>query len=324
VPPPAKKTVIGSTIAEQYHVKRPRPQLELDSSRANVHGKTAIAGSGSAFDQRWRVFLNRFLSELNGRVGSAAIDQTRRIAASAALMWAVVSAAVRPAYWHRTVREAWIRQVIFSGVNAVAIICFLALALGVLVCVQFEVLVGQFNQSQILPAVFVVTVVRELGPLLVNFVLIARSGNAIATEMALKQVTGEIGVIEGQGIEPFTYLVLPRVLGLTFCAMCLTVFFIAASLVGLYVCGEWIGTKTGSLYQFTTSVLALLTPADVINLLLKSTIPSLIAGCICCLEGFNVGSTVSDVPKSASRAIQRSIVVLFAASAFISLLTYLR
>ncbi len=275
-------------------------------------------------EKRSGALLKKTAIDLNARVGVSAIDQTRRIAATAALVWAVMSAAARPSYWPRTVREAWTRQVIVSGVNAVAIVCFLAFALGVLVCVQYEVLAGQFNQSQILPTVFVVAVVRELGPLLVNFILIARNGNAITTEIALKQVTGEVKVIEGQGIDPFTYLVLPRVLGLMVCAICLTVFFITASLIGVFLCGEWIGTKTGSLGEFASTVLSLLTPADMINLLLKSIVPSLIGGCICCLEGMDVGLTITDVPKAASRAVQRSTIVLFAASAFISIVTYLR
>lgn len=270
------------------------------------------------------VSLKRLISGLNARVGASAISHTQRIAATAGLAWAVTTALVRPSFWPRTVREAWVRQVIVSGVNAVPITCFLALALGVLVCVQYEVLVGQFKQSQILPTVFVVAVVRELGPLLVNLVLIARSGNAITTEIALNQTSGEVRVIEGLGIDPFAYLVLPRVLALTCCAVCLTVFFIATALAGVYLCGEWIGTKTGSLGEFASSVLILLTPGDAINLLLKSTIPPLIAACVCCLEGFNVGHTVTEVPKAASRAVQRSIIVLFAASAFISVFTYLR
>ena len=194
--------------------------------------------------------MKRLLQNSSERLGEAAVAQTRKVAASAAMVWAVIYAGLQPRHWPRTVREAWVRQVIVSGVNAVGITCFLAAALGVLLCVQFQVLVGQFNQSQILPSVFVVVIVRELGPLLVNFVLIARSGNSIATELALMQVSGEVRVIEGQGIDPFIYIVLPRVLGLTFCAGCLTVLFITSSLAGVYICGEWIGAKTGSPGQF--------------------------------------------------------------------------
>ena len=259
-----------------------------------------------------------------GQVGEGAVSQTRKVAASAGLAWSVLAAAARPRTWSRTVREAWVRQVIAAGVNALGITVFLAVALGVLVCVQFQVLVGQFNQSQVLPLIFVAAIVRELGPLLVNLILIARTGNAIATDLALMHVTGEVRVMEGQGIDPFEFVMLPRVLGLTFCAVCLTVIFVAGSLLGLYLCAEWIGAKAGSPGELIYGVLELLTPADIVNLFLKSTFPPLAAGCICCLEGIGAGSTLADVPRAAMRAVQRSIITLFAASAVISLLTYLR
>jgi phospholipid/cholesterol/gamma-HCH transport system permease protein len=263
------------------------------------------------------------LRDSSRRVGEIAIAQTRKIAASAGMVWTVISSGAQPKNWPRTVREAWIHQVLVSGVNAVGITSFLALALGVLLCVQYQMLIGEFNQSQILPSLFVVAVVRELGPLLVNFVLIARSGNAITSELALLRVTGEVQVLEAQGVDPCSYLVLPRVLGLTCCAICLTVLFIFASLIGVYVCGAWIGAKTGSLGDFATQVLSLLVPADVINLVLKCTVPSVICGSICCLEGLRAGETFADVPRAAIAAVQQSMVVLFAASAFISVVTYL-
>jgi phospholipid/cholesterol/gamma-HCH transport system permease protein len=260
----------------------------------------------------------------NQRFGEVAIAQTRKVAASAGLVSAVICAGLRPRSWARTVREAWIWQVVNIGVNSLGIICFLALSLGVLLCVQYEVLVGQFNQSQILPLIFVVSIVRELGPLLVNFVLIARSGNAIATELALMQVSGEVRVIEGQGIDHLAYLVLPRVLAFTFSVICLTVIFIAAALLGVYLCGEWIGTKTGNLGDFANAVLILLTPADAVNLILKSIIPPMITGSVCCMEGLNGGESIADVPAAGGQAVQRSIVILFATSALISAVTYLR
>ena len=111
---------------------------------------------------------------------------------------------------------------------------------------------------------------------------------------------------------------------MVFSAICLTLLFIAVALLGVFLCGEWIGTKTGSLLEFTDHVLATLTPADVVNLVCKAIIPSLIGSCICCLEGLEAGHSVTDVPTAASRAVQRSIVALFATSAFISVVTYLR
>ena len=77
---------------------------------------------------------------------------------------------------------------------------------------QYNAWIGKVVQSRLLGPVVVVVVVRELGPLLVNFVVIARSGSADATELGLMHVAGEISVLER--LDPLLFLVVPRVSGL--------------------------------------------------------------------------------------------------------------
>ncbi len=89
-------------------------------------------------------------------------------------------------------------------------------------------------------------------------------------------------MLEGQGLDPLNYLVLPRVLGLMISVCCLTVVFTAMSFLGVYLSGQWIGAKTGSFGEFCQNTLAGIGPADVMNLILKGVIPPLLAGCECC------------------------------------------
>jgi phospholipid/cholesterol/gamma-HCH transport system permease protein len=263
------------------------------------------------------------IREANAQIGQSTIAQARKVAASAGLIWAVLADGLRPKYWRRTIRQAFVLQFLASGVSAAGIICFLAAALGVLISVQYEAWVGKFNQSQLLAPLFVVVVVRELGPILVNIVLIARSGNAVTSELALMHVLGEVRVVEGLGLDPFVYLIIPRVFAITLASFCLTILFIAASLVGTFLCGQWIGGKVGTPIDLLNDVLSRLSFVDGLNLLLKSMVPAMLGACVCCLEGMRAGDTVDDVPRAGMRAVQRAIVLVFAVSAIISILTYL-
>ena len=157
--------------------------------------------------------------------------------------------------------------------------------------VQYQLWLGQIVQSRLLGPILVAVIVRELGPLLVNLVVIARSGSAMAAELALIHVSGEDRVVEGQGLDPLTYFVLPRTIGLVISTFCLTLIFVASSFLSVYIGGQWIDAKTGTFWDFTRDTLSALTPADVANLLLKSTIPALLTGCICCAEGLGAGDT---------------------------------
>jgi phospholipid/cholesterol/gamma-HCH transport system permease protein len=255
--------------------------------------------------------------------GDIALSQTSKLVRLLGIVSAVLMTAVWPSFWRRPVRKAFMHKVVSSGVEAIAIILVLATALGVLLVVQYQLWLGEIVQSRLLGPVLIAVVVRELGPLLVNLVVIARSGSAMAAELALVHVAGEDRVAEGQGLDTFGYFVVPRVLALVVSVFCLTLIFVAWSFLSVYVGGQWIGAKTGTFWDFTRDTLGALAPADVANLLLKCTLPALLTGCICCAEGLGAGDTNADVPRACRVAVQRSVMALFAVSAAVSVVAYL-
>lgn len=256
-------------------------------------------------------------------VGDAAVHQSRKALRTAEVLISVLRTGLSPSTWRRTIRNALARQILSSGVEALGVVCFLAVSLGVLLVVQYDVWIGKVVQSRLLPPVMVVVIVRELGPLLVNFIVIARSGNGIATELGLMQAGGQITVLEGLGIDPQHFLIVPRVFGLIIATCCLTLVFIAVSFLSVYVCGEWIGVKTGLLVEFLQKALNAISFADVTNLLLKSVFPPLLAGSICCKEGLAAGDAPVEVPRAARTAVQRSVVMLCIVTALVSIGAYL-
>lgn len=255
-------------------------------------------------------------------VGEFTLDQVRKILQMLAIVSAVLMAAVQPSSWRRGIRSALARKVVSSGSDAIGIVCVLGIALGILLIIQYQLWLEQIVQSRFLGPIMVAVIVRELGPLLVNLVMIARSGSAIAAELALIHVSGEDRIVEGQGLELLVYYVLPRTIGLVISTWCLTLIFIACSFLSVYIGGQWIDAKTGTFWDFTADTLSALASADVANLLLKSTIPALLSGCICCAAGLGAGDTNASVPRACRIGVQRSVIALFIVSAFISVVAY--
>jgi phospholipid/cholesterol/gamma-HCH transport system permease protein len=238
-----------------------------------------------------------------------------------AVVVAVLGLSLRPGTWRRTVRDALGRQILFAGVESVGLIAVIALVVGVLFVVQAQVWFDEIGQSGLLGPVLVRVVIREVGPLLVNFVVIGRAGNAIAAELGTMKVLGEVRVLDAQGLDPFRFLVVPRVLGMAVSTFCLTVLFVVFSLLSGSVCGQFIGVRSGP-GLFIAAVARALGPADLWNLIAKSTVPALLAGAISCVEGLGVGPLLADVRRATTRSLHRSIVALFLTAALISVLTY--
>ena len=258
-----------------------------------------------------------------GKTGEKTLERWHRLLQLLALVAAVLSVAVRPSKWRRTVTNVLARQILFTGVDATRFVATIAMLVGISVVVQAQVLLTKVGQGGMLGPLLVAVIVRELAPLLTNFVVIGRSGTAIATELGSMQVNGEVRVLDALGLDPFRYLVVPRVLGMAISVFCLTVIFVVVSLTSGYLVGLGIGATAMDPLSFTDTVLAGLSQADVWNLLVKSFVPGLLTGGICCMEGFSATNSITEVPQAATRAVVRSTTALFVTSALVSVVTYL-
>jgi phospholipid/cholesterol/gamma-HCH transport system permease protein len=223
----------------------------------------------------------------------------------------------------RTVRKAFALQILSIGVEPVWFVGALAVFVGISVVVHFSFWVGEAGQSQLLGPLLVVVVARELGPVLINLVVIVRSGSAMTTELGVLKINGTVRALEAQGSDPFLQLVMPRVLGTAVSTFCLTIVFILAAFASGYLFAAWMGKGSGDLLLFADNVSSAIQPKDVFNILAKSILPALFASASCCIGGLGVRESVTEIPQATQRALTRSVAGLFVISAVVSLLTYL-
>ncbi|MBP7830747.1 MAG: ABC transporter permease [Kiritimatiellae bacterium] len=257
------------------------------------------------------------------KIGAFAVAKARSAVTVTAAVWGILRVACKPGTWPRTSRNVLARQVLFTGFEATRFVSLLAVAVGLSIVVQAQVWLAKVGQTAFLGPVLVMVVIREVGPLLVNFVIIGRSGTAIATELGNMKIAGEVYLLDGQGLDPFTYLVVPRAVGAAISIFCLTVVFILVSFVSGYVSGWVLQANPGPVDLFVNSVFRAIRPADAGNLFIKTILPGLTTGAICCIEGLSVHTAVTEVPQAATRAVVRSTIALFIVSALVSVVTYL-
>jgi phospholipid/cholesterol/gamma-HCH transport system permease protein len=255
--------------------------------------------------------LGRFVGQYFGRVHYLA-----------AVLGTTLLLGTQPRRWRRGVREVFRRQFFFFGVESVRFILILAGLVGISVVVQLSVWTGKLGQSQQLGPLLVVVVARELGPLFANFVLIVRGGSAIATELGIMKVGGELRVLEAQGVEPLVFLVMPRVLAMASAAFCLSVIFVFVAFASGYGFSALFGEGNLNAEAFITSVLNAAHPFDTIGFLAKCLLPALVTGVICSTEGLAVEGGLTQVPLAVKHALARSLFALVLTSTLVSVLAY--
>lgn len=257
------------------------------------------------------------------RVGAGFWGGLEGLAYVVAVAYAVVRILPLPSTWPRTTRNVLLRQVYFTGVGALRVGFLVAALLGGAIVFQVTLWMRGIGQEALVGSVLVGLLVQALMPILVNVVVLVRSGSAVVTELATMKVQGEVHLLEGQGIDPLRYLVLPRVVGLVTSVVCLTVLLTATAFLTGYL--VLVASRPGDVISldFAERVFAALSPRAVLVSFALMVVPALLTGTICCLEGLGVGRAPTEVPQAATRGLARSISALLLSSALLSLLGWL-
>jgi len=217
---------------------------------------------------------------------------------------------------------AFARQLLANAIEPLWFVAALGVFVGISVVVQLTFWVGEAGQSQVLGPLLVTVVARELGPVLVNLVVIVRSGSTMTAELGILKVGGHVSALEDQEGDLFLQHVMPRVLATAVSTLCLTVVFIAFAFASGFLFAGWMGEGSRDVLLFADTLSGAVQPKDAFNILAKCIVPALFASASCCIGGLGVGREISEVPEATQRALKRSIAGLFLISVVVSFLTY--
>jgi phospholipid/cholesterol/gamma-HCH transport system permease protein len=219
-------------------------------------------------------------------------------------------AVIYPLIWQELTR---------SGVKLLPMFLFLSVALGLVVIGQAVSWLTRVNANQYLGTIMVLTVVRELGPLLTAFLVLMRSGTGNVIELGTARALGEVEALEALGIDPIHYLVMPRVIGMAVGVFALTVYFILGALLSGYLWaflndvpirpGEYFTQLAGALNYMDFAVLAA-----------KSSLFGILISIITCYHGLAQPLRLEEVSPATVRAVAQIVIAcVFLDMAFIIL-----
>jgi phospholipid/cholesterol/gamma-HCH transport system permease protein len=214
-----------------------------------------------------------------------------------------------------------ILQILFTGVEALSIVSLIALSIGAVIIVEGGSILPRFGQTSLLYSILIVVITRELGPILTAFVIIARSGTAIATELGNMVVSHEIEAYISVGINPISYLVVPRILGVTISVMALTIYFNFFGLFGSFLVAQLIHPVP--FLEYFRSLLRTIQLRDIVSMVLKSFVFGVIISMVATFQGFKVSASVTEIPRAAIKAVGQGFVLCFLADALITLIYYI-
>ncbi len=115
------------------------------------------------------------------------------------------------------------RQMVAIGVRAAPMVALTAFSVGVTLAMQAAHSLQQLGAETYVPDLVMVTLLREMGPVLIAVIVIGRSGSAVAAELGTMKVSEEIEALEVMAINPISYLIVPRFLAMLVMLPALTI-----------------------------------------------------------------------------------------------------
>ena len=148
--------------------------------------------------------------------------------------WRRSVALVRPPFYARLFWRAFVEIAWFS----LPVVALTAVFTGMVLALQSYTGFARFNAQSTIASVVVISLTRELGPVLAALMVAGRIGAAFAAEIGTMRVTDQIDALTTLSTDPMKYLVAPRILAAT---LALPLLVLVADILG--VMGGWlIGT----------------------------------------------------------------------------------
>ena len=221
----------------------------------------------------------------------------------------------------KTARKILTMQLLFTYVEALPICCFLAAGIGSSVFMIANTFLTALGQNKLKYDLLVLLIMRELGPILIAFIVTARSATAIATEISTMVVRHEIEAYISVGIDPISHIAAPRFLGVTFSLFFLNIYF---SLFGL-LCPALIiqFISTTSISDYMMNLFLSLDLKIILISILKSIVFGMIISGSATLYGFNAGRASTEIPLAGLRAVSKAFLYIILADVFITVLSYM-
>jgi phospholipid/cholesterol/gamma-HCH transport system permease protein len=214
-----------------------------------------------------------------------------------------------------------VMQILFTGIEALGITAAMALAIGAAINLIGSSLLAEFGQGQLMYTILIIVITKELGPMLTAFIVIARSGTAIATELGGMAVGHEIEAYVAVGVNPISYLAAPRFLGVVSSMMLLDVYFNVFGLMGSFVVVQLI--RPIAFDEYFRNLFAVLTPGDLLLGLGKSIVFGTIISVVSLYRGFAVERSVTEVPVAGIKAVGSSFMFCILADVIMTAVQYL-
>ncbi|MDD3591619.1 MAG: ABC transporter permease [Sulfurovum sp.] len=205
-----------------------------------------------------------------------------------------------------------------AGFNALIIIGLTSFLVGMVIAYQGSVQLAKFGADVFIVDTVAISITRELGPMITAIVIAGRSGSAYTAEIGAMKITEETAAMRTMGFDPYTFLVLPRIIAMMV-ALPLLIFF--ADIVGIFGGMVASGMQLGiSMTQFIDRLYEVLEVKHYILGMIKGPVFAFLIASVGAFRGFQVSHNTESLGLHTTASVVNGIFLVIAFDALFSVI----
>ena len=230
---------------------------------------------------------------------------------------AVAGGLTRPYYLRIT-----LRQMVDIGYYSLPVVGLTAIFTGMVLALQSHTGFARFEAESAVATIVVLSLTRELGPVLAGLMVAGRVGASMAAEIGTMRVTEQIDALSTLATDPFKYLVAPRLIaGLIMLPLLVLVADIigvfGGYLVGIYKLGFGPQDYINRTWEF-------LEVQDVVSGLVKAAVFGFIVALMGCYQGYRSRGGAQGVGAATTKAVVSASILILTANYIVTELFFSR
>jgi phospholipid/cholesterol/gamma-HCH transport system permease protein len=242
---------------------------------------------------------------LTGSVTIEALRETGRVAEFAGR--GSVAWLLGPFYW-----RAFFASLVRIGFTSLPVVGLTAVFTGAALALNIYDGSLRFNAETFLPQILGVSIVRELGPVLAALMVAGRCSSAMAAEIGTMRVTEQIDAMSTLSVDPFKYLIAPRIVATT---IALPVLVLISDIIGVY--GGYLVAVYGLDFSgpvFVRNIAEFLESRDVLSGLFKAAVFGFLISVMGCYYGYRSRGGAQGVGAATRTAVVAAAVAVLASN----------
>ena len=212
------------------------------------------------------------------------------------------------------------KQMEFIGVRSTSVVLLTGMFTGMVSALQSHYGFSLFGAEALVGSTTALGLLRELGPVLAALMVTARAGSAMTAEIGTMRVTEQVDALTVMAVNPFQYLIIPRILATIIMMPMLTLIFDSIGIIGSYFVGvELLDIDRGI---FMARIVEYVDYQDLFSGLIKSACFGAILSIVGCYKGFTTTGGAEGVGKATTNSVVISSVSILIADYFLTAIMF--